>query len=71
MLPLALLLAIRVSPETAGVEYKQPQLAVSGSTVNVTYGAGNTVYFTSSADEGKTFSKPVKVAEVPGERPKT
>jgi len=62
-LPLALLLAIRVSPEDTRIEFKQPQIAVSGGTVGITFGAGNAVYFSSSADEGKTFSKPVKVSE--------
>lgn len=54
---------MRLAPESAEVPFKQPQLAVSGKTVAVTFGAGNAVYFSSSADEGKTFSKPVKVAE--------
>lgn len=51
------------APDSTGVPFKQPQLAVSGKTAAVTFGAGNTIYFASSADEGKTFSTPVKVAE--------
>ena len=60
---LALLLAINLTPETPGTQYKQPQMAALGDTVAVTFGAGNAVYFASSRDAGRTFSKPVRVAE--------
>ena len=42
---------------------REPQLAVSGSTVGLTFGAGKAIYFSASQDSGKTFSSPVKVAE--------
>ena len=61
MIALALLLAVRLVPATAGVEYRQPQLAVGGGLVGVTFGAGNTVYFAASRDQGQSFSSPVKV----------
>jgi len=38
-------------------------MAVDGSTVALTFGAGRGIYFSTSADSGKTFSAPVKVAE--------
>lgn len=41
----------------------EPQLAVSGSTVALVYGAGHSIYFSRSADGGKTFGSPVEVAE--------
>jgi hypothetical protein len=63
LLPLALLIAFRLSPDSTDVQYKQPQLAVSEKLVGVTFGSGNAIYFSSSTDQGKTFSKPVKVAE--------
>jgi hypothetical protein len=63
ILPFALLLAMRLAPESSDVQFRQPQLAVSGKTVALTFGSGNSIYFSSSSDEGKTFSKPVKVAD--------
>ena len=63
LFPIALLLAIRLSPDSPAVEYKQPQLVTSKDFTGVTFGAGNSIYFSSSIDEGKSFSKPVKVAE--------
>jgi hypothetical protein len=63
MLFVALLFALRLTPSAPDAPLKQPQIAVSGKTVNLAYGAGNTVYFTRSEDAGQTFSKPVTVAE--------
>ena len=63
MLFFALLLAMRLTPEAPNVPLKQPQIAVSGKTVALAYGAGNVVYFARSEDGGKTFSKPIKVGE--------
>lgn len=42
---------------------RQPHLAALGSEVALTYGAGDAIYFTGSKDAGKTWSKPVTVAE--------
>lgn len=63
MLPIAFLLALRLSPETPDVPLRQPQLAAVGDTVVLSYGAGTTIYFTRSTDGGKSFAPPVKVAE--------
>jgi photosystem II stability/assembly factor-like uncharacterized protein len=64
MLPLiALLAAIHVAPETAALEYKQPQLAADSKIVVMAFGSGKAIYFASSTDQGRTFSKPEKVAE--------
>lgn len=63
MLFFALLLAMRLTPEAPDVPLKQPQIAVSGKSVALAYGAGNVVYFARSEDGGKTFSKPIKVGE--------
>ena len=41
----------------------EPQMAANGSFVAMTFGAGNAIYFSASHDSGRTFSKPVKVAE--------
>jgi hypothetical protein len=63
MLSLALLLALRLAPQTPDVPLKQPQIAASGQTIGLTYGAGNSVYFARSENGGKTFSAPVRVAD--------
>jgi len=63
MLPLTLLLALHVAPETPGIEYRQPQLASSRDLVGLTFGSGNAIWFSGSTDNGKTFSRPVRVAE--------
>jgi len=62
MLWLALVLAAQFVPRTA-IDFRQPQLAATNDTVAVTFGSGNTVYFASSADGGKTWGEPVAVAE--------
>lgn len=41
---------------------REPQMAASGSTVVLAFGAGNAIYFSSSHDGGSTFSAPGKVA---------
>jgi hypothetical protein len=42
---------------------REPQLAANGSTVALTFGAGNAIYFAASHDSGRTFSEPVKVEQ--------
>src|ERR1700722_3144435 len=58
-----LMLSVHIAPDSAKVEYRQPQLAADGNTIGVAFGAGNAIYFSSSRDEGRTLSAPVKVAE--------
>ena len=58
----SLALAIQIAPPGAEPA-REPQLAVSGSTVGLAFGSGKALYFASSTDGGGTFSKPVKVAE--------
>jgi BNR repeat-like domain len=66
MLPLlSLLIAIHIAPDGAQIEYRQPQLAATSDLVAVTFGAGKSIYFAASRDQGQTFSTPVKVAEAP------
>jgi hypothetical protein len=61
---LTLLLAIQIGPGGAGVEYREPHLAANDRMVAVAFGAGQAIYFAASTDRGRTFSAPVKVAEV-------
>ncbi len=42
---------------------REPQMVVHGSMVALAFGAGNSIYFSSSTDAGKTFGAAVKVAD--------
>ena len=59
---LALLLFVRLAPEPGAPPLRQPQMAMQGRTVLLTYGAADRIYFTSSTDDGRTFRPPVVVA---------
>ncbi len=51
-------------PELRGA--LQPQVAVApAGRIHVTFGKGNAIYHTASLDAGRTFTKPVKVGELP------
>ncbi len=63
MLPLALLFASHLVSDAPRTVWKQPQLANRDGVLMLTFGAGNSIYYASSTDHGKTFSKPVKVGE--------
>ena len=56
-------LATGFGPMAPDAPAHEPQMAVNGSTVALVFGAGKGVYFSMSADSGKTFSAPIKVAE--------
>lgn len=56
-------LAVVLSPIAPDAPAHQPQMAVNRSVVALTFGAGKGIYYTASADSGKTFSEPVKVSE--------
>ena len=58
---MATLLAAHLGPTVPGEPLRQPQIAVSGHTVALVFGAGNAIYFSGSRDSGGNFSKPVKV----------
>ena len=65
MLAVAALAILHLAPASADVPYRAPQLAASANLVALAYGSGGGIYVSSSTNEGKTFSKPVRVAEVP------
>jgi hypothetical protein len=65
VLPVAIFFAVRLALPEPG-DYRQPQLAASGKLVAVTFGAENAIYYSSSHDGGRSFSKPSKIAELPG-----
>lgn len=54
---------LHVMPAAPETPYRKPQLAASANLVALAYGAGNSIYLATSADQGETFGKPVKVAE--------
>lgn len=62
MLLPALLLAIRIAPDSPDVAFKQPQITTDGRTIGVAFGSSDGVYFVRSGDGGKSFVKPVLVA---------
>lgn len=59
----ALAAPVRIAPGAPRVEFKQPQLALAPGLVALTFGAGDAIDFALSRDGGRTFSKPVQVAE--------
>lgn len=60
-LPLALAL-VSIVPPQGEPAFRQPQIAVHGDRVGVTFGSKEAIYFASSGDGGTTFSEAVKVA---------
>ena len=64
LLPVLVLLASRIQPADVSVPYRQPQLAAGDGQVAMVFGGGSAIYFAASADKGKTFGTPVKVAEL-------
>jgi hypothetical protein len=54
---------MNVQPAALDGPNRQPQLAAGHGMVALTFAAGSSIYFASSADGGRTFSAPVKVAE--------
>jgi hypothetical protein len=63
---LPLLIVAGIPPVSNEFPNRQPQLAAAHHTVALVYGSGHTVMFASSKDDGRTFSKPAPVAELPG-----
>jgi hypothetical protein len=61
----AALIAVTPVPQAGENPAHEPQLAVSGSFTGLTYGAGDSIYFVSSRDGGKTFTSPVRVGGAP------
>jgi hypothetical protein len=57
------IIAASVVPAPNGETAREPQLAASGSTVALVYGAGHSIFFSGSEDGGRTFSPPIEVAK--------
>jgi hypothetical protein len=54
-------LAIWIGPIGPETPAREPQLAVHSSLIALTFGAGNSIYFSRSVDGGKSFAPPVRV----------
>lgn len=63
MFTLALLAVLHLAPFSSEAPSHTPQLAASEEIVALAYGAGKSIYVAVSANQGKDFSAPVKVAE--------
>jgi hypothetical protein len=62
---LAAALALHLTPVSPASPNLQPQLAVGPDTVALVFGSGESIWFAKSADHGKTFDRPAKVADLP------
>jgi hypothetical protein len=65
MLLLAALLALHLQPVSPPAPNRQPQLAAANGTVALVFGSGDSIWLSLSRDNGRTFSPPAKVADVP------
>lgn len=63
MLPLLFAALVTFGPMGPDMPAREPQMASSGSTLAVAFGAGKTIYVSISRDGGKSFGTPVKVAQ--------
>jgi Neuraminidase (sialidase) len=54
-----------IAPVQQGLPNRQPQLATKPGLTALVFGSGNSIWFSRSLDNGRTFSTPTKVAEVP------
>src|SRR5689334_579879 len=54
-------IAAHLNPIAPDLPSREPQLAANASMVALVFGAGNSIYFSSSRDQGHTFSAPSKV----------
>lgn len=61
----AAMITVSPAPLNGDNPAHEPQMAVSGSFTGLTYGAGDSIYFISSRDAGKTFTAPVRVGGGP------
>jgi hypothetical protein len=61
----AALLAFHLPPVSPTAPNRQPQLAAAGETVALVFGSGDTIWMARSADNGRTFAPPAKVAALP------
>jgi hypothetical protein len=59
------LLALHLQPVSPTAPNRQPQLASGNGMVAMVFGSGDGIWFTGSGDNGRTWGKPAKVADLP------
>jgi hypothetical protein len=65
MLFAAVLLALHLAPVSPNAPNRQPQLAAGHDTVALVFGSGDSIWLARSADNGRSFSPPSRIAELP------
>jgi hypothetical protein len=60
---LAITLAAQLGPIAPDSPAREPQMAANESTIALAFGAGKGIYFSASADGGRNFTAPRKIAE--------
>jgi hypothetical protein len=60
---LATMMAFSLGPMGPDAPAREPQMAVKGSMIALTFEAGSSIYFSASHDGGRTFGSPVKVSQ--------
>jgi hypothetical protein len=58
-------LALQIGPVSATAPNRQPQIAAASGKVFLAFGNGHSIWISQSNDEGRSFSTPGKVAELP------
>jgi hypothetical protein len=65
MLFLAALAVVHLAPVSAAAPNRQPQLAASSGITAMVFGSGESIWFTRSPDQGRSWAPPAKVADLP------
>ncbi len=52
-----------IAPQSEAVPFRQPQLAAAHGQVAMTFGAGASIFFAASQNQGQSFGAPVKVSD--------
>src|SRR5689334_3567809 len=60
-----ILLALHLAPVSPKAPNRQPQLAAGNGAAVIVFGSGESIWLARSADDGKTFGAPSKVADLP------
>jgi hypothetical protein len=60
---IGLAMTVNLGPMASDAPAREPQMAVNGSVVALAFGAGKSIYVSTSNDAGRTFSEPKKIAE--------
>lgn len=61
----AALLALHLQPVSPSAPNRQPQLASGNGLVVMVFGSADSIWFSGSGDNGRTWAKPTKVADLP------